>query len=55
MFIFPRFPSSNFPKVIMLQFFSREDVVYIMYKTTDRVVSASEYGRDVYANALENV
>ena len=26
-----------------------------MYNTPDRVSSASEYGRDMYDNALENV
>ena len=31
------------------------DVAYRIYETAGRIESASEYGRDVYANALENV
>ena len=48
-------PSSNGPKVIIFPVFSWDDVAYVIYETSGRVTSASEYGRDMYANALEKV
>ena len=35
--------------------FSWDDAAYGIYETSGCTVSASEYGSDVYANALENV
>ena len=45
--------SSKYSKVIMSPFCSWDDVAYGIYKTAGCVMIASEYGRDIYANALE--
>ena len=36
----------------MSPFYSWDDVAYGIYKTNGHAVSASEYGRDVYADVL---
>ena len=48
------FPSSNYAKVITSPVCSFKDVTYGVYVTARRIAIASEYGCDVYANALEN-
>ena len=50
-----KFPSSNGVKVIISPVCSWDDVAYIIYDTDSCAASASEYGRDVYANELEKV
>ena len=50
-----KFPSSNCEKVIILPVYSWDYVAYVMYNTNGLIVSASEYGYDVYTNSLENV
>ena len=50
---FVKLPSSNCEKVIMLPVCSWDDVAYGIYETDGRIVSASKYGSDVYANALD--
>ena len=52
---YTKLPSSNFAKVIIFPVCSLYDVAYIIYKTSVWVVSASEYGCDMYADALEKV
>ena len=42
-------------KVLILPVCSWEHLVYGLYDTTGCIASAFEYGRDFYANALENV
>ena len=39
----------------MLLVWSWDDAAYRIYDNDGRIARASEYGRDVYANALENV
>ena len=39
----------------MLSICSCDDVVYGLYKSAGRIASASKYGHDMYANAIENV
>ena len=48
------FPSSNCANVITSPVFSFEYVAYGVYVTAGRITITSEYGRDVYDNALEN-
>ena len=47
--------SSNCTKVLIPPVFSWDDVPYRVYETDGCTRSISEYGHDVYANALENV
>ena len=49
------FPSSKFVNVITSPVCSFEDVSYGVYVTSGRISIASEYGRDVYDNALEKI
>ena len=49
------FPSSNCVNVITLPVYSFEDVAYGVYVTSGRIAIASEYGRDMYNNALEKL
>ena len=37
----------------MSSVYSLDDVAYRMHKTAGHIVSASEYGRDMYDNTLE--
>ena len=49
------FPSSKCAKFIMLPVCSWNDVAYRIYNSASHIASASEYRRDVYSNALENI
>ena len=44
--------SSNCEKVIILPAYSWDDVACGIYEAAGSVTSDSEYGRDVYANAI---
>ena len=46
--------SSNCAKVIIFPVFSCDDSEYRIHKTDVCVASASEYGHDMFANAIEN-
>ena len=50
-----KFPSSNCTKFMMSPFFLWDDASYGIYETNGCVATPSEYGCDVYDNALENV
>ena len=47
--------SSKYAKFILFTVCSWDDVAYGIYETADCISSASEYGCDVYTNALEKV
>ena len=47
------FPYSNCAKVLMLPVSSWYDVSYVRYDNDGRIASDSEYGRGVYAKALD--
>ena len=50
-----KFPSSKCVNVITFPVCYLEDVVYGVYVTARPIAAASEYGRDVYDNALETL
>ena len=49
------FPSSNCVNVITSSLCYLEDVIYGVYVTSGHIAIASEYGHDVYNNALEKL
>ena len=49
---FNKHPSSKCAKVIMSPVFSCDDVACGLYETVGCIKSASEYGRDMYSNAI---
>ena len=51
--LFPtKYPSTNYAKVMMSTVFSWDDVVCGIYETTVHIENSSEYGNDMYSNAL---
>ena len=55
MFIFQLKTLFKLSKSYNITSFLWKDVSYVLYNTAGYIESVSEYGYDVYANALENV